>query len=63
MEGRKIIIKIDPIGTPTVEAVGFNGSDCAAATEGIERALGGAGDRTLKPEYYNEGRQPSGEPR
>lgn len=53
---RKIKIKIDGMGTPTIEAEGFNGGDCTQATEGIERALGGAQDaRNYKPEYYNEG--------
>jgi hypothetical protein len=55
MNGRSIKIKIDPLGNPTVEAVGFNGMDCEAATKGIEDALGGGGERTMKPEAYNEG--------
>jgi hypothetical protein len=41
MSERKIVIKIDPMGNPTIEAVGFSGGDCTAATDGIERALGG----------------------
>lgn len=53
---RQIKIKIDPLGNPTVEADGFNGVGCEAATKPIEDALsGGAGgfDRVLKPEWNN----------
>lgn len=53
---RKIKIKIDPMGTPTIEAEGFTGTSCSEATAGIERALGGGLDaRDLKPEYYSGG--------
>jgi hypothetical protein len=56
MNARKIVVKIDPLGNPTVEAVGFNGLGCQEATRGLEQALGGTLDqRTLKPEAYNEG--------
>ena len=53
---RQIKIKIDPLGNPVVEAVGFNGVGCEAATKPIEDALSGAGggfDRVLKPEWNN----------
>lgn len=56
MTQRKVIIKIDPMGTPTIEAEGFTGGKCAEVTAGLERAFGGGLDgRTLKPEYYTEG--------
>lgn len=57
MSDRKIKIKIDPLGNPTVEAEGFTGGECAEATRGIEQALGGidGADRELKSEYYEEG--------
>jgi hypothetical protein len=55
MSQHKIKIKIDPMGTSTVEAEGFTGNQCAAATAGIIAALGGGGATDLKPEYYNEG--------
>lgn len=51
---KRIIVKIDLAGTAKVEADGFNGQGCAAATEGIERALtGGSGEvvRDFKPEW------------
>jgi hypothetical protein len=52
---RKIKVKIDPLGNPTVEAVGFNGVGCADATKAIEQALSGNGapnTRVLKPEWH-----------
>lgn len=54
---KRIKIKIDPMGNPKIEAEGFLGEDCTAATSGLEAALSGtnATDRTLKPEYYVEG--------
>jgi hypothetical protein len=54
-EQRQIKIKIDPLGNPVIEAVGFNGMGCEAATAGLEQALSGGGglNRTLKPEAYN----------
>lgn len=54
MSERKIKITIDPLGNPKIEAVGFAGMDCTAATKGLENALGGAADTSLKPEYYQE---------
>jgi Protein of unknown function (DUF2997) len=52
---KQIKIKIDPLGNSSVEAVGFNGAGCEAATKGIEDALaGGKGfSRVLKPEWSN----------
>lgn len=53
-EQRRIRVKIDPLGKPTVEAVGFLGIGCTDATAPIERALaGGDGtvDRVMKPEW------------
>lgn len=52
---KSIQVTIDPLGNPTVEAVGFNGIGCEAATKPIEDALAGrAGvDRVLKPEWVN----------
>jgi hypothetical protein len=53
--GRQIKVTISPLGKPVVEAEGFNGVGCAAATKPIEDALAGGGginDRVLKPEFY-----------
>lgn len=53
---KRIKITIDPLGNPTVEAEGFNGMGCEAATKGIEDALAGKSgfDRVMKPEAFNE---------
>lgn len=52
---RKIKVTIDPMGNPTVEAIGFNGVGCTDATKAIEQALSGTGSNTrvLKPEFHN----------
>lgn len=51
---RKIKIKIDQLGNPTIEAEGFVGSSCERATAPIEQALAGTGPvtRDLKENYY-----------
>jgi hypothetical protein len=53
MSERKINLKIDAMGNVVVEAEGFNGAGCEAATKPIEQALaGGAGiERTYKDEW------------
>ncbi len=51
---KQIIINIPAYGPPTVEAVGFGGEGCVAATSAIEKALNGkpnVTDREFKPEY------------
>jgi hypothetical protein len=53
---KQIKITISPLGTPTVEALNFNGVGCEAATKPIEEALAGksgVAHREMKPEYYN----------
>lgn len=52
---RKIIVRIDALGRPQVEAMGFNGVGCTDATQAIEAALAGSGgvERVIKPEWYN----------
>ena len=45
---RKIIVVVDASGDSKVEAFGFSGGDCLAATKSIEEALGKAGKRTMK---------------
>ena len=49
---RSIIVKVSPSGEISVEAVGFQGKGCEAATKAIEEALGKRSDRTLKPEFH-----------
>lgn len=56
-EGKRIKVTISPLGKPVVEAIGFNGIGCAAATKGIEDALSaGQGETTreYKPEWQND---------
>ena len=51
---RKILVRINPAGDITVEAEGFHGKGCEAATKAIEVALGKAGTRTRKPDYWRQ---------
>lgn len=51
---RKVTIKIDPMGTPSIEGHNFTGQSCAEATKGIEAALAmgvGTVEREYKPEW------------
>ena len=51
---RKIHVRITPAGDITVEAAGFHGKGCEAATKAIEEALGKPGARTRKPDYWRQ---------
>ncbi|WP_367872496.1 DUF2997 domain-containing protein [Luteolibacter sp. Populi] len=48
---RRILVRVSPSGDIQVEAEGFQGKGCEAATQAIERALGKRTERTLKPEH------------
>jgi hypothetical protein len=52
---RRILVKVSPFGEITVEADGFEGKGCEAATRAIEKALGKRTVRTLKPEHRHGG--------
>jgi hypothetical protein len=52
---RRILVKVSPFGEITVEADGFQGKGCEAATKAIEEALGKRTVRTLKPEHRHGG--------
>jgi hypothetical protein len=56
---RHIHVRVSPNGEITVEAHGFQGKGCEAATKAIEDSLGKAGKRTRKPDYWrqSQGRQ------
>ena len=51
---RKIHVRITQSGAITVEAEGFKGSGCEAATKAIEEALGKSGTRTRKPDFWRQ---------
>ncbi len=54
MSVRRIQIRISPIGEITVEAEGFQGKGCEAATKAIEEALGKPQNRTRKPDFWRQ---------
>lgn len=55
MNQKRVNVKIDALGRVQVEAEGFNGESCAAATKPIEQALaaGAPMQREYKPEWHN----------
>ncbi len=63
---RKIHVRVTPTGEITVEADGFQGKGCEAATKAIEDALGKPRERTRKPDFWrqsqrHQNQQPLGE--
>jgi hypothetical protein len=57
MSKRTIEVTVESTGGIIIEAVAFKGADCEKATQYLEEALGVAGQRTKKPEYYQRTRQ------
>lgn len=51
---RKIHVRITAAGEITVEAEGFKGNGCEAATKAIEDALGKPGTRTRKTDFWRQ---------
>ena len=51
---RSIQVMVSPAGEITVEAQGFTGRGCEAATAAIEAALGKPSARSRKPEYWRQ---------
>lgn len=49
---RKILVRVSPVGEISVEAEGFQGKGCEAATKAIEDALGKPRERTRKPQFW-----------
>jgi hypothetical protein len=45
---KKIVVTFDTHGDSKVEAFGFSGGACLAATKSIEEAIGKASGRTMK---------------
>jgi hypothetical protein len=54
MSARRIHVRISPVGEITVEADGFQGKGCEAATKAIEEALGKTRARTRKPDFWRQ---------
>ena len=48
----KVVVTTD--GTTSIEAVGFKGKECLAATMAIEQAIGKIDSRKAKPEMGSE---------
>jgi len=48
---KQIIIEVTPEGEVKIEAVGFKGHACEAATKAIEEARGVVSSRMRKPEF------------
>ena len=51
---RQIRVKVSPTGEITVEAYGFKGSGCEAATKAIEDALGTKVSSRRKSDYWSQ---------
>jgi hypothetical protein len=51
---KSIEIEFAENGDVKIEAVGFKGNGCEAATKAIEEALGIVKDRKKKPEYNQQ---------
>ena len=51
---RRILVRVSAIGELTVEAEGFQGKGCEAATKAIEDALGKPRERTRKPDFWRQ---------
>jgi hypothetical protein len=52
---RKVIVRIEPDGSMTVDHVGFQGEECLRSSSDLEQALGGDVDRELKEEFHERG--------
>jgi hypothetical protein len=51
---RSVQVRVSPSGEVAVEALGFSGRGCEAATAAIEAALGETISRTRKPEFWRQ---------
>jgi hypothetical protein len=54
---RRINVRVSATGEITVEAEGFQGKGCEAATKAIEDALGKPRARTRKPDFWRQNNQ------
>jgi hypothetical protein len=51
---RRIHVRVSDIGEIQVEAEGFKGKGCEAATKAIEDALGRPTSRSRKPDFWRQ---------
>ncbi len=51
---RRILVRISSQGDIIVEAEGFKGKGCEAATKAIEEALGKNTGRVRKPDFWRQ---------
>ena len=51
---RRILVRVSQSGEITVEAEGFKGNGCEAATKAIEAALGKSHGRTRKADFWKQ---------
>ena len=51
---RRIHVRVSPNGEILVEAEGFQGKGCEAATKAIEEALGKPRQRTRKADFWRQ---------
>ncbi len=49
---QQIVVDISPAGNVTLDAQGFAGNQCEAATQHIEVVLGGGLQRKRKDDFY-----------
>jgi hypothetical protein len=47
-----IEVTVEPTGAVKIDALGFKGADCEAATRYLEEALGVVSKKERKPEYH-----------
>jgi hypothetical protein len=50
----KLIVTVDQEGNVEIDAVGFSGNECLAASKPFEKALGNIAHRTIKPDLLKE---------
>ena len=51
---RRILVRVSQSGEITVEAEGFKGNGCEAATKAIEAALGKSRGRIRKADFWKQ---------
>lgn len=49
---KSLEVIVSPDGEVTISAVGFKGNACEKATKALEQAMGIAGKKKFKPEYF-----------